>query len=63
MNFKSRCKHVANIQDIIELKEIVRNIYLDEKIENYIANIVFATRFPEKYNLNDFKEVVFCILC
>ncbi|MGI6718131.1 MAG: AAA family ATPase [Bacteroidales bacterium] len=58
MNFKSRCKHVANIQDIIELKEIVRNIYLDEKIENYIANIVFATRFPEKYNLNEFDSMI-----
>ncbi len=58
MNFKPKCKQVASIEDILELKEITRNIYLDEKIENYITNIVFASRFPEKYNLNDFDSMI-----
>ena len=38
-------------EDIMEARKVVRQVYLDEKIEQYIADIVFATRYPEKYGL------------
>ena len=37
---------------------MVREVYLDEKIENYITDIVFATRYPEKYKLGTFKGMI-----
>ena len=36
----------------------MRQVYLDEKIEQYIADIVFATRYPEKYGLKELKEMI-----
>ena len=44
--------------DIIAARKIVRMVYLDEKIEQYIADIVFATRYPEKYDLKDLKGLI-----
>ncbi|MCR4612416.1 MAG: AAA family ATPase [Bacteroidaceae bacterium] len=44
--------------DIKEAREVVRQVYIDEKIEQYITDIVFATRFPEKYNLKDLKDYI-----
>jgi len=44
--------------DIVKARQIVREVYLDEKIENYITDIVFATRFPEKYKLEAFKGLI-----
>ena len=41
-----------------EARQVVREVYLDEKIEQYIADIVFATRYPEKSNLKDLKGLV-----
>ncbi len=49
---------VASTEEIITAKELVREIYVDEKIENYILDIVFATRFPEKYNLAKLKPLI-----
>lgn len=43
---------------INELREVVNQIYIDEKLKNYIIDIVFATREPEKYNLSDFKDLI-----
>lgn len=45
-------------EDIIKARNLVREVYLDEKIENYITDIVFATRYPEKYNLKDIKDYI-----
>lgn len=42
---------VASTSEILTAKELVRQVYMDEKVENYILDIVFATRYPEKYNL------------
>ncbi len=42
---------VASTSEILTAKELVRQVYLDEKVENYILDIVFATRYPDKYNL------------
>src|SRR5687767_9270349 len=42
---------VVSMQEITQAKDLTRQIYMDEKVENYILDIVFATRFPEKYKL------------
>lgn len=44
--------------DIIKAREAVRQVYMDEKIENYIVDIVFATRYPEKYGLDKLKDLI-----
>ena len=49
---------VISLQNIVEAKELVNKIYLDEKIEKYILDMVFATRFPEKYGLSELKNYI-----
>ncbi len=49
---------VASTTEITTAKDLVRQIYLDEKVENYILDIVFATRFPETYNLAKLKPLI-----
>ena len=49
---------VATTQEIAVAKELVRQVYVDEKIENYILDIVFATRYPEKYGLEKIKPLI-----
>jgi MoxR-like ATPase len=44
--------------DIIRARDLVREVYLDEKIENYITDIVFATRYPDRYKLEKFKGLI-----
>src|SRR5574344_931759 len=49
---------VTSSKDIIEARKVVRQVYIDEKIEQYIADIVFATRYPERYGLKDMKGLI-----
>ena len=49
---------LMSTNEIMEARAVVRQVYLDEKIEQYIADIVFATRYPEKYNLKDLKDYI-----
>jgi MoxR-like ATPase len=49
---------VASTTEILTAKELVRQVYVDEKIENYILDIVFATRYPDKYNLAKLKPLI-----
>ena len=49
---------VMGTQEIEEARKVVREVYLDEKIEQYIADIVFATRYPDKYNLKELKGLI-----
>ncbi len=49
---------VASTTEILSAKELVRQVYVDEKIENYILDIVFATRNPEKFNLAKLKPLI-----
>ena len=49
---------VTTGKDILEAREVVRQVYLDEKIEQYIADMVFATRYPERYGLDDLKKLI-----
>jgi len=51
-------QQVVTIQEIIQAKELVKTIYMDEKVEHYILDIVFATRYPEKYNLQKLKPLI-----
>ena len=44
--------------DIVRARKVVREVYMDEKIEQYIIDIVFATRFPEQYKLADYKNLI-----
>jgi MoxR-like ATPase len=44
--------------DIVRARGIVKDVYMDEKIERYIVDIVFATRFPEQYKLEKFKDMI-----
>ena len=49
---------VVSLEQILRAQAAVREVYMDEKIEKYILDIVFATRFPEKYNLPDLKPLI-----
>ncbi|WP_294532101.1 AAA family ATPase [uncultured Bacteroides sp.] len=51
-------KPILKAEEIIEARKVVRQVYLDEKIERYIVDIVFATRYPEKYGLKDLKDMI-----
>jgi MoxR-like ATPases len=54
----SPIKPLMSTSDITGLREIVSQIYLDEKIEQYIADIVFATRYPENYHLRELNGLI-----
>ncbi|MEN8885984.1 MAG: MoxR family ATPase [Winogradskyella sp.] len=49
---------VVSIAQILSAQEAVREVYMDEKIEKYILDIIFATRYPEKYRLGDLKPLI-----
>ncbi|MFH1160872.1 MAG: AAA family ATPase [bacterium] len=51
-------KPVLKTEDIIRARSVVREVYLDEKIENYIIDIVFASRFPAEYKLKKFEGLI-----
>jgi MoxR-like ATPase len=49
---------VVSKEEIIEARKVVNEVYIDEKIEQYIANIIFASRYPERYGLSNLKEMM-----
>ena len=49
---------VVSTQEILSARELVRQVYMDEKVEHYILDIVFATRYPDKYNLPKLKPLI-----
>lgn len=53
-----KAKKVINSEVILNARQIVASIYMDEKIKDYILSIVFASRFPEKYGLNDLRGMI-----
>lgn len=55
---KAKVLPVATAKDILDAREVVAQVYIDEKIEQYIADIVFATRYPERYQLEDLKPMI-----
>jgi len=51
-------KQVVSMQEILQARELVRKVYMDEKLENYILDIVFATRTPQKYGLEKLTPLI-----
>ena len=51
-------KPILKPEEIVEARKVVRQVYIDEKIEQYIADIVFATRFPDRYGMKQMKELI-----
>ena len=49
---------VISPEDIIRVREVVRSIYVDDKVKDYIVNVVFASREPEKYGLAELKDLI-----
>ena len=45
-------------EDILKARDVVKDVYIDEKIQNYIVDIVFATRQPEQYQLEKYQEMI-----
>jgi MoxR-like ATPase len=54
----SKINPVVTTEDILKARKLVREVYMDEKIEQYILDIVFATRFPEEYKLAKLKPYI-----
>ena len=51
-------KAVTSAEDILNARDVVNDVYIDEKIEQYIADIVFATRYPDRYQLPKLKNMI-----
>lgn len=49
---------VITADDIVEARKVVEKVYIDEKIEQYIADIVFASRYPDRYGLSQLKDLI-----
>ena len=49
---------VVSVEQILKAREAANEVYMDEKIEKYILDIVFATRYPERYNLSQLKPLI-----
>ncbi|MBR1940605.1 MAG: MoxR family ATPase [Bacteroidaceae bacterium] len=49
---------IMSANEILEARKVVRKVYIDEKIEKYIVDIVFASRYPEKYGLDELKDMI-----
>jgi MoxR-like ATPase len=49
---------VVSVAQILKAREVANEVYMDEKIEKYILDIIFATRYPEKYNLSKLKDLI-----
>ena len=49
---------VVSVAEILRAREVANEVYMDEKIEKYILDIIFATRYPEKYNLPQLKDLI-----
>lgn len=55
---KVKVKPIMGTDEIMQAREVVKQVYLDEKIEQYIADIVFATRYPDRYSLKELNGLI-----
>jgi MoxR-like ATPase len=55
---KIEVKPILKPKDIIEARKVVQDVYMDEKIEKYIVDIVFATRYPDQYGLKHLTSMI-----
>ena len=58
--FKQDITPLMKVDEVVEAREVVKQVYIDEKIQKYIVDIVFATRFPEMYEMNSMKDMISC---
>lgn len=49
---------IVEVDEILEAQNVINEIYVDEKVEDYVLNLIFATRDPEKYNLKDLSRII-----
>lgn len=54
----SQVNAVVSTDEIVRAQQTVREVYMDEKIEKYILDLIFATRYPEKYGLEELKDLI-----
>lgn len=57
-NTYAQVNTIVKTEEVLQARELVRQIYLDEKIENYITDIVFASRYPEDFHLNQYSGLI-----
>jgi len=57
-NSFGKIKPVVSVKQILQAQESVRSVYMDEKIEKYILDLIFATRYPENYGLEEIKPFI-----
>ncbi|WP_188598580.1 AAA family ATPase [Polaribacter pacificus] len=57
-NQHAQINPIISVDQILKAREVVNEVYMDEKIEKYILDIIFATRYPEKYNLEKLKPLI-----
>lgn len=55
---RKELRPIMKAEEIMEARKVVRQVYLDEKIEKYIVDIVFATRYPDQYGLKELKDMI-----
>jgi len=55
---KTTLKPVATPEQVLEARKVVNEIYMDEKVEQYIIDLIFATRYPARYGMDDLEELI-----
>ncbi|GIM49834.1 AAA family ATPase [Capnocytophaga stomatis] len=58
LNTQTIVNQTVSLEQILRAQQAVRDVYMDEKIEKYILDIIFATRYPEKYSLSELKPLI-----
>ncbi|MFK8266909.1 AAA family ATPase [Capnocytophaga cynodegmi] len=58
LNTQTIVNQTVSLEQILKAQQAVREVYMDEKIEKYILDIIFATRYPEKYSLSELKPLI-----
>ncbi len=58
MGFKNDVTPVMSVNEILDARKVVKQVYIDEKIQKYIIDIVFATRYPETYGMDSLKDMI-----
>jgi len=55
---KVELKPVATPEQVLDARKVINDIYMDEKVEQYIIDLIFATRYPAKYGMDDLEELI-----
>ena len=58
LNNHTKCNKILSAAEVIDLKQLARTVYLDEKIETYITDLVFASRNPSQYGLSNYESMI-----